>query len=118
MGRMAKDTTTLPWWWLGIEKSLSKLQRRMAEIVGNQLRLGGKKRKGLKEKGRELKKELVRSLREKLKKKQGRSLSVQSRYDFNILWYFFISYFTILVLAFFLVHLLIGVDVLGHLFVL
>ena len=91
----------------------------MAEIVGGyRLGLGGKKRRGLKEKGRELKKELMRCLREKLKKKQGKSSSVQSRYDFNILWYFFISYFTILVLAFFLVHLLIGVDVLGHLCVL
>ena len=61
----------------------------------------------------------MRSLREKLKKKQGRSLSVQSRYDFNILWYFLISYFSILVLArFFLVYLLIGVDVIGHSFVL
>ena len=90
---------------------------------GYRLGLGGKKRRGLKEKGRELKKELMRCLREKLKKKQGKSSSVQSKYDFNILWYFFISYFTILVLAFFflfffLVHLLIGVDVLGHLFVL
>ena len=34
MGRMTKDTTTFPWWWLGIETSLSKLQRMVAEIVG------------------------------------------------------------------------------------
>ena len=46
------------------------------------------------------------------------NLSVRSKYDFSILWCFLISDCSILVLVDFWVHLLIGVDIIGHSFVL
>ena len=60
----------------------------------------------------------VRNLREKPKKKQRRSSSVRFRYDFGILLYFLILDCSTLFLDDFWVHLLIGVDVKGHLFAL
>ena len=59
----------------------------------------------------ELEREPVISLREKLKKKQGRNLSIRSKYDFIILLYFIISDCSIMFPDDFWVYLLIGVDV-------